>query len=85
MKAELKKIIITELINSFGNGNTADTYFDTVAGNILDKLPEQIMASGKVTKDIPDLDIYFINGRQVNSLFKKFEGKKIEIAVREVK
>jgi hypothetical protein len=40
---------------------------------------------GKVTKDIPDLDIYFINGKQVNSLFKKFDGKDIEVAVRECK
>ena len=49
---ELKKIIVEELINSFGNGKTADTYFDTVAGNIVDKLPslkdEQIITEDRI-------------------------------------
>jgi len=42
----------------------------------------EVIASGKVTEDLPKLDIYFIKGKQVNSMFKKYSGKNIILGVK---
>ena len=41
----------------------------------------EVIASGKVTKDLPQLDIWFINGKQINGYFKKYNGKNISISI----
>lgn len=56
--------------------------FYKVAQEILKGQGWEVVASGKVKAEISELDIYFIEGKQVNSLFGGFEGKNIEIAVR---
>ena len=45
----------------------------------------KLVASGKVTEDLPQLKIYFINGKQINGLFKKYSGKPISIYISENK
>ena len=42
----------------------------------------EVIASGKVTEDLPKLDIYFIKGKQVNSMFKKYSGKNVKVGVK---
>lgn len=44
----------------------------------------KLVAKGKVTMDLPQLDIWFIEGKQINSLFKKYHKKEIEIYVRQL-
>ena len=42
----------------------------------LKKQKGVVIAEGLITEDLPQLKIYFINGKQINSMFKKFSGKK---------
>lgn len=48
------------------------------------KKPVTEIATGKVTQDLSQLDIWFINGKQINSLFKKYNGKSIKIFIEEI-
>jgi hypothetical protein len=45
----------------------------------------KLVASGGVTRECGDLDIFFIDKKQINMMFKKYDGKNIEIYIREVK
>ena len=42
----------------------------------------EAVAGGKVTMDLPQLKIWFINGKQINSYFQKYRGKEIEILIK---
>jgi hypothetical protein len=53
-----------------------------IATDIKSKL--KLIAEGKITKECGDLDIFFIDGEQINMKFKKYEGKKIRIWIEEV-
>ena len=35
----------------------------------------KIIATGKITEDLPKLRIYFMNGKQINGMFEKYSGK----------
>ena len=45
----------------------------------------KLVASGKITRECGDLDIFFIDEKQINMMFKKYDGKNIEIYIRVMK
>ncbi len=53
-----------------------------LAKKISDEIDLEAVAGGKVTMDLPQLKIWFINGKQINSYFQKYRGKEIEILIK---
>ena len=39
------------------------------------------IASGEVTQDLPQLNIWFINKKQINSLFKNYKNELINLYI----
>jgi len=72
-KSELIELTYNEDYNKFN--------IPKVKELLKDKSPVTEVASGEVTQDLPKLDIWFINSKQINNLFKKYKGKNIKIYI----
>lgn len=57
--------------------NLAMGDLEKMADQILQLIPEEgvVVGKGKITYDIPNLNICFVNGKQVNAMFRKLIGK----------
>ena len=76
----LKNVLLPPL------GNVPNLYIieqiNLIEDQICQLIPEgETVAEGKVTMDLPDLDIWYINGKQINGYFKKYAGKEIIVKV----
>jgi len=92
----LKEIIVEETIKEFFGNNELHKYdkdrIEHIADNIISRMDWQVIASGEIILDVDDVFISFpiIQGVEglyslgnINSsLFGKYMGKNIEIAVR---
>ena len=78
---DMVKVIVEVLEECVDDYYKENHPLETIATNLLAKLQAEVICEGRVTQDLPHLDIWFINGKQINGLFKKYLGGDIRISV----
>ena len=81
MKYIISEDELKECIDIISGDGYYDVHTKNLLKNLISKQLVQEIASGQVTQDLSWVNIWFIKGKQINSMFKKYKGQLISIYI----